>query len=236
MKQTGQPSSSHPPTTPTPPFKELTPWFPKYDIGRTTSPPAHDGDLLLHHPLRLRLQRLAKNHRTVTITVRYPSLRALDRRSNRLSPPANLRRGISPILRRRDRSASLQRRGRHAASHQQPAKHRRRLRPRKRRERVPRRRQPAPGESASRAESLLGRTGRRRARGFARAMDAGLQLPRYHQYHVPRHEIHGRPQRAFALGVHQGDWLYAYAGAGGCADVGSAGWVRGKVVQSEYET
>lgn len=110
----------------------------QHDIRGATSPPTHDGDLLVHHPLRLRLQRLPKNHRTAPIPLRDSALLPPHRHGDRHAPPASLQGRIGAILGRWHRGSRLQRRGRHAPSDQQPAKHSGGIRPRERRERVPR--------------------------------------------------------------------------------------------------
>lgn len=82
---------------------------------------------------------------------------------------------------------------------------------------------------------MLGRPGGGSTRGSTGALGIGIQLPRYRQHYVPRDQIHGRPQRARTARVHQGNWIHAYACAGGRADARTVERVRGEAVQGEYE-
>ena len=62
----------------------------QHDLWCPTSFTPHDGDLLLDHPLRLRVQCFQQDHRAPSISLCYPTLRPSDRYTSCVSPDADL--------------------------------------------------------------------------------------------------------------------------------------------------
>jgi hypothetical protein len=63
----------------------------------------------------------------------------------------------------------------------------------------------------------------------------GILLSRYHQHHVPSHQVHPDALRALEVGVYQGDRFHAYAHSGRGADVAAVERVHSQAMQDQHE-
>lgn len=100
----------------------------QHDGGGPAGPPSHDGNLLLHDPLRIRLQPEQQDYRAATIPLCHPALLSPHGRAGPPPPARDLHCGESRALGGGPRRANLLRRGGYASGHQQLTEHSRGLR------------------------------------------------------------------------------------------------------------